>query len=292
METTKIYGEMTPQEINLLARNLKRNGEFDEIKILAEENQIKECRVLDFIKGNTLFLINPQMVSEPVKQTQKENDAGKNESGINVSETADSKEQMIIDPEALLPDKSYASAEEKLLDECEQMCKNIKDDTQKAIMQTQMKPVIDFINSSGDELKAKVLLNHKSWKRCFTFMSDKAKELRVNNAACVCVSDSTVFGWITEYYEADDRADVLEELRKAEETRINRETAKKKSSESKKKSGSKKAGVKKKTAKSADNKVTDGAGSDNKAEAQETQNDKNDEVSKDTVQMSLFNTVG
>lgn len=300
--SNKLFGDMTPQEINLLARNLKREGEFDEIRMLAEENRIEENKVVDFIKGNTIFLVNPSLVNETQKPVQQEKivqKAKESRSTADVKEDvagseteAAPAEQPVIDPEVLLPDKTYATAEEKMLDECEQMCKDITDETQKAIIQAQMKPVIDFINSSGEELKSMVLLNHKSWKRCFDYMSDKAKEMRVNNASCVCVADATVFGWIKEYFELDDRAAILEELRKKEEERLKREEEKKKASEKKKKTGSRKKTKKAsdEEAKAASNTVSDKT---EKPANEESKTAKEAVTApQDNTQMSMFDTMG
>ncbi len=63
----------------------------------------------------------------------------------------------------------------------------------------------------------------KSAERCLDFVFSKAKELNIKGATCLWVPDSTVFGWIHEYYMKDDKAEYEEEKRKEEEARIKAE---------------------------------------------------------------------
>lgn len=94
---------------------------------------------------------------------------------------------------------------------------------------TQSKMILDVLIKKCEEDKSfeeKLLLSHKSFERCFKYLTKKAKEMAVAGMSCVAVADTTVFDWIYEYYDLDDKAAVEKEEKKKE--RIKEEKAKRK----------------------------------------------------------------
>lgn len=142
--------------------------------------------------------------------------------------------------------KPYSSGEEKLIAEEDEMIASIKPEFKK-IMRAQMdllfKELISW-TKQDPEFEKKVLLNHKSMKRCMKFCADKAMGLRElsdqekaaarNNNIPIAtpVGSNMLFEWIKEYYDKDDKAEVEKEKKAA--------TVQKKSADKKKAIGKKK----------------------------------------------------
>lgn len=146
--------------------------------------------------------------------------------------------------------KSYSSGEEKLIAEEDEMIASVKPKFNK-IMQAQMDLIFKELISwtkQDPEFEKKVLLNHKSMKRCMKFCADKAMGLREpsdqekaaarnNNIPIMTpVGSDMLFEWIKEYYDKDDKAEVEKEKKAA--------TAQKKSADKKKAVEKKKAAPK------------------------------------------------
>ena len=72
-------------------------------------------------------------------------------------------------------------------------------------------------------------LGHKSVARMMKFLYDHAKDLAVDNIACV--PDDMVYDWVNQYYFADDKAEIDEMLRKEAEAKAQAEERKKKEKE-------------------------------------------------------------
>lgn len=121
--------------------------------------------------------------------------------------------------------KSYSSGEEKLIAEEDEMIASIKPEF-KNVMRAQMdllfKELISW-TKQDPEFEKKVLLNHKSVKRCMKYCADKAMGLRVpsdqekaaaryNNIPIVTpVRSDMLLEWIKEYYDRDDKAEAERE---------------------------------------------------------------------------------
>ncbi len=146
--------------------------------------------------------------------------------------------------------KSHSSGEEKLIEEEDEMIASVKPEFRK-IMQAQMDLIFKELISwtrQNPEFEKKVLLNHKSMKRCMKFCADKAMGLREpsdqekadarnkNIPIMTPVGSDMLFEWIKEYYDKDDKAEVEKEEKVA--------TAQKKSADKKKAVGKKKAALK------------------------------------------------
>ena len=125
--------------------------------------------------------------------------------------------------------KPYSSGEEKLIAEEDEMIASVKPEFKK-IMQAQMDLIFKELISwtkQDPEFEKKVLLNHKSMKRCMKFCTEKAMGLREppeqekaaarnNNIPIMTpVGSDMLFEWIKEYYDKDDKAEVEKEKKVA-----------------------------------------------------------------------------
>lgn len=171
--------------LNMKAREMKRNGLFDDLRKLAQDNGIDVKVTNSFINSEILALSDVKPV-------------------IETTEKSDSSEFPLVD--VVVP--FYKSIEEKLGAESEALLKSVKDEQQKTIIKAQLQPVISFIQSNED-IKAKAFLNWKELGRCYKYMTDNAKKYALNGVACI--ADDTVYGWIVEYYNLDDQKTVEEE---------------------------------------------------------------------------------
>lgn len=180
-----------------------------------------------------------------VEQTEEDPEAGE---APQAERTEEGKECPSADKtESVRP---YSSGEEKLIAEEDEMIASIKPEFKK-MMRAQMdllfKELISW-TKQDPEFEKKVLLNHKSMKRCMKFCTDKAMGLREpsdqekaaarNNNIPIAtpVGSNMLFEWIKEYYDKDDKAEVEKERKGA--------TAQKKSADKKKTVGKKKAAPK------------------------------------------------
>lgn len=113
-----------------------------------------------------------------------------------------------------------------------------------------LKIVRYLVKKATDEpaFSNQIMLEHKSFERCFNFITNKVRETFANQPnGCVQVDDDKVYSWAVEYYWLDDFEQVMEERRKKEEA----EKKRKEAAERKKKKGTKKTA---KTTKKADDK--------------------------------------
>ena len=70
---------MTPQEINLVARNLRSSGEHDEIRKLGAENGVGAEQIENYIMGKSICLVSYRMKEDIFNQAKAklENEQGK-----------------------------------------------------------------------------------------------------------------------------------------------------------------------------------------------------------------------
>ena len=87
------------------------------------------------------------------------------------------------------------------------------DEKKKEYAKAQARAIFTHIQSVCDD-EYDNLLNqtHKSFRRMWTFVKDKAKERAIDG--CAFVDDATVFGWIDEYVGLDDKAEIEAEEKK------------------------------------------------------------------------------
>jgi hypothetical protein len=189
-------------EFNVKARELKRAGNFDELRTLASEKGVSTEQVDNFILGKILTMDDTKEV-------------------VN-TEVEEPKVEVII--------PFYKSIEEKLEQEQEMLLKSVKEEKEKVFIKAQLKSLIDFI-LNDEELKVKAFQNWKELERCYKYLSKNAKKHAV--AGCACIADATVFGWVKEYYDLDDQKEVEEERIKKAQQEAKMAEVKKKATESK-----------------------------------------------------------
>ncbi len=214
-------------------------------KVLKRE----EVTVFYDADGNTLFDVENKRLEKEYEWVM--NDGAKADAEISKLEESETdvaeeeKEGSSADKRESV--KSYSSGEEKLIAEEDEMIASVKPEFKK-IMQAQMDLIFKELISwtkQDLEFEKKVLLNHKSMKRCMKFCADKAMGLREpsdqekaaarnNNIPIMTpVGSDMLFEWIKEYYDKDDKAEVEKEKKAA--------TAQKKSADKKKAVEKKKA---------------------------------------------------
>ena len=129
--------------------------------------------------------------------------------------------------------KVYASGEEKMIAEENEMLSSVKPEFKK-VMRAQLDLIFNELigwTKQDPEFEKKVLLDHKSMKRCMKFCTDKAMGLREpsdeekaaarnNNIPIMTpVGSDMLFEWIKEYYDKDDKAEVEKEKKAAVDQR-------------------------------------------------------------------------
>ena len=164
----------------------------------------------------------------------------------------------------------------------------------KAVMQKQLDLIFQQLivwTRQNSEFEKKVLLDHKSMKRCMKFCADKAMGLREptdqekinarqNNVPIMTpVGSDMLFEWIREYYDADDKAEAEKEKKAA--------ASKKKSADKKKTEPKKTVGKKEPKKKAAEKKETT-----EKREAPKTAKDQKKQEKEISGQMSMFDLFG
>ena len=117
----------------------------------------------------------------------------------------------------------------------------VKDANKKKDVQAQANEIIKHITNVCDK-EYDDLLNqsHKSFRRMWKFVTEKAKERATQG--CAMIKDSTVFGWIDEYVGLDDKKEAEEEAKKeAEQKKRTEEIKAKATTKSTEKSSTKSA---------------------------------------------------
>jgi hypothetical protein len=106
---------------------------------------------------------------------------------------------------------------DKLKAEIQTEVELVKDSKKKKYYKQMMDKCIEHIEEvCDDEYDDLLAQKHKSFKRMWIFVINKAKEMAINGVAFV--DDPDVFGWIDEYVGLDDKKEVEEEEKKAKES--------------------------------------------------------------------------
>lgn len=195
---------------------LRRPGEFE-----VEDNKYKsldrgEITAFYTTDGDTLFKVENTRLSAEAEVTGEE-------MAESLKEAEEQKKGKIEGK------KPCVSGETKLLAEENEMLDSVKPEFKKA-MQRQLDLIFQELISwtkQDSEFEKKVLLAHKSIKRCMKFCADKAMGLREptdqektnarqNNVPIMTpVGSDMLFEWIKEYYDADDKAEAEKEKKAA-----------------------------------------------------------------------------
>lgn len=110
--------------------------------------------------------------------------------------------------------KSYISARSKILDEM----LYLKDPTFADVVGNHL-----LKQCNNPELEQHILRKHKTLQRCINYLMEKAWEIvdeeakKQRTQVGFAVESDTVFGWVKDYYELDDAAQVAEKEKEVEE---------------------------------------------------------------------------
>lgn len=158
---------------------------------------------------------------------EKENTDTELDVALETEHAEDEKEVSTVDNTETV--KSYSSGEGKLIAEEDEMLASVKPEFKK-VMQAQMDLIFKELVSwtkQDPEFEKKVLISHKSMKRCMKFCADKAMGLRepsdqekdaARNKSIPIVTpvgSDMLFEWIKEYYDKDDKAEIEKEKKEA-----------------------------------------------------------------------------
>ena len=177
--------------------------------------------------GNTLFDVeNKRLEKEYGFLMKNGGKAGENPEQDEISVRAEADRGKKTDKSENA--KSHVNGETKLLAEENEMLHSVKPEFKK-VMQKQLDLIFQELiiwTKQDPEFEKKVLLAHKSIKRCMKFCADKAMGLREptdqektnarqNNVPIMTpVGSDMLFEWIKEYYDADDKAEAEKEKRR------------------------------------------------------------------------------
>lgn len=104
---------------------------------------------------------------------------------------------------------------DKIKKEMQTEIDKIKEDNKKRYAKSQVDKLLEHIEEVCDKAYDDLLAqDHKSFRRMWSFIMDKAKEYAIDN--CAFVDDDTVYSWIDEYVKLDDKAKVEAEKKKKE----------------------------------------------------------------------------
>lgn len=249
-ENRDSYGEPWAQAVKEYFRDGYKNGDNQcDVAVSGVIYQVlKREGVTAFYDadGNTLFDVENGRLEKEYEQLVNKGamaDAGITDPEGSNKETAGTEN-------AAKGAEFYNNGEEKLIAEEKGMLASVKPEFKNA-MQAQMDLIFKELISwakRDSEFEKKVLLSHKSMERCMKFCAGRAMGLREpsdrekaaarnNNIPIMTpVGSGMLFGWIREYYDKDDKAEVEKEKKAA--------TVQKKSADKKKAVGKKKAAPK------------------------------------------------
>lgn len=178
----KIFGEIqSAEEMNELAVNLRREKEFDEIRLLCTENDIPEDTAEEFIQGKRIHLVD---------QDCEKSITGKAEVPYDVPGADYTIEDVRKKLEAEL--KFYRDGDskyvvEKLIEQCE----------------------------TDKELLKAIMLPHKSYDKAFQYFYQKSRTVgyKMPHGNMVYLDNDAAVKLSVEYFKLDDAA---EEKKKAQ----------------------------------------------------------------------------
>ena len=107
----------------------------------------------------------------------------------------------------------------------EKLEKEMKDDENKSFA----KPVIGYLLKRCEEdlgLAQDIVQEHKTWKKCFDYIYEKARKQAIGNRAVV--RDDVVYEWAEDYYHKDDKAEEEKKAKEAAEQKKKQEERDKK----------------------------------------------------------------
>lgn len=224
----KIFGEIqNTEELNELAVNLRKNKEFDEIRLLCSENHISEEDAEEFIQGKRLHLADPghQEKSNPlqspvwdaVRASMKDGSehAEKEKSG---EEAAPMDEETPVGIVTVTPkleeDKTKAPEEpakaatvytvDDVRKKLEAELKIYRDGDSKYVVEK----LIEKCETDKDLLNA-IMLPHKSYDNAFQYFYQKSRTVgyKMPHGNMVYLDNDSAVKLSIEYFKRDDAAE-------------------------------------------------------------------------------------
>lgn len=194
----KIFGEIqNTEELNELAVNLRKNKEFDEIRLLCSENQISKEIAEEFIQGKRLHLVVPgqQERNNPLQspiwdsvratmEEQPESDIGRATEGQAKAEpeyTVDDVKNKLEAELKIYRDGDSKYVVEKLIEKCE----------------------------TDKELLNAIMLPHKSYDNAFQYFYQKSRSVgyKMPHGNMVYLDNDSAVKLSVEYFKRDDAAE-------------------------------------------------------------------------------------
>ena len=183
----------------------KRRNEMNEderVEVMEEESDCC-CETLE----ESCCLADEEEISEDAENIVSED----------IEETNEVKETKTED----IPDDRPAKvkAKEKLEKELEE-----------AKADTYSKPIIDYLLRRCEEdqgMAEDVCLKHKTFKKCFSYITDKAKKMAGGKGAA-CVRDEVVYEWAEDYYHKDDKEEEEKKIKEEKKAEKNEKPEKEK----------------------------------------------------------------
>lgn len=224
----KIFGEIqNTEDLNELAINLRKNKEFDEIRLLCSENHISEADAEEFIKGKRLHLADPghQEKRNPLQSPVR--DAGKESmnDGSEHAEKEESEEEVVQMGKASLADiitgipkpteEELKAAEEKskvepvytvedVRKKLEAELKIYRDGDSKYVVEK----LIEKCETDKELLNA-IMLPHKSYDSAFQYFYQKSRTVgyKMPHGNMVYLDNDSAVKLSIEYFKRDDAAE-------------------------------------------------------------------------------------
>ena len=84
----------------------------------------------------------------------------------------------------------------------------LKSELEQAKDKSFAKPVIEYLLKRCEEDKGvaeDVLLGHKTWEKCYSYIYEQARKQSIGNSAVV--KDEVVYEWAEDYFHKDDKAE-------------------------------------------------------------------------------------
>ncbi len=208
----KIFGEIkTTEDLNELAKNLRKTQEFDEIRLLCSENGISDEVAEEFIKGNRIHIAEGGSQEKRVARQSPTRDAVRSTMKGDIgTETATHriKEGMLLsvhsDPEEVY---TIEDVREKLRAEL----KIYRDGDSKYVIEK----LIALCEKDKDLLKA-IMLPHKSYDKAFQYFYEQSRNVgyKMPHGNMVYLDNDRAVELSVEYFKRDDAAEKKKEQHK------------------------------------------------------------------------------
>lgn len=220
----KIFGEIQiTDELNELANNLRKNKEFDEIRLLCSENNIPAEKAEEFINGNLFALCEAGYLEKDMTTLETE----RIRSGLLISSKQEPKKQAHTVDEV----KKKLEAELEIY----------RDGDSKYVIER-----LTELCSTDIELRNAIMLPHKSYNKAFQYFYQKSRTVgyQMPHGNMVYLDNDIAVKLSVEYFKSDDKTEVENKPEKRDplvQKKTNRNTQKSKTENTKPKADEKQA---------------------------------------------------